>query len=100
MGERKTITPLDRRTHLGIKAFVNDNLASFQPNRAKDVRLRSEPSARDPEQIVEVVEFDVKLQMLLDDVLDWDWSSISTPLACANCASRASASRSMVSSAM
>src|SRR5271166_4011659 len=75
MTERITITPLDRRPHLGIKAFVNDNLASLQPDRAKDVRLHSEPTARDPEQTVQVVELDVKLQMLLDDVLDRDWSS-------------------------
>jgi hypothetical protein len=58
MTERKTITPLDRRPHLGIKAFVNDNLASLQPDRAKDVRLRSEPTARDPEGTRSVISFD------------------------------------------
>src|SRR6202030_4428899 len=75
MSERKAITPLDRRPHVGIKAFVDDNLASLQPDRAKDVRLRSKPTARDSEQTVQVVELDVKLQMLLDDVLNRDWGS-------------------------
>src|SRR5439155_12403634 len=71
----KTITSLDRRPHLGIKAFVNDNLASLQPDRAKDVRLRSEPTARNLEQTVQVIELDMELQVLLDDILDRDWDS-------------------------
>src|SRR6478672_8141757 len=75
MTERKTITSLDRRPHLGIKAFVNNNLASLQPDRAKDVRLRSEPTAWNLEPTVQVVELDMKLQMLLDDILDRDWGS-------------------------
>jgi hypothetical protein len=75
MTERKTIASLDRRPYFGIKAFVNNYLASFQPDCAKDVRLRSEPSAGNLEQTVQVVESNMKLQVLLDNILDRDWDS-------------------------
>jgi len=48
MSERKTITPLNRWVHFGIKALVKDNLASLQPDCPKDVRTRSESTARNP----------------------------------------------------
>jgi hypothetical protein len=73
MRQGESIAPLNRRAFLGIETFVDDDLACLKPDRAKDVRLGSGPTARDPEQMVQVVEFDVKLQMLLDDVLDRDW---------------------------
>src|SRR5690606_27140711 len=58
---------------LGIKALVDDDPAGFEPDRAEHVRVEADSAARNIEQPVQIVELDMKLQVLLDDILDRDW---------------------------
>jgi hypothetical protein len=99
--EREAVAPFDPWMLLRIKAFVDDDFAALQPDRAEYVLLATkEATARNPQQAVQVIELDPKLEVLFDDVLDGDGAFTSSPVACAYCASNASASRSMVSSEM
>src|SRR5262249_4552028 len=74
MCKRKSVAPFNARALLGIKAFVDDNLAALQPNRTEYVRLTAKKrAARNPEQAVQIIELDPKLEVLFDDVLDRYW---------------------------
>ena len=72
MRKGETIAPFHRGALLGIEAFVDDDSAGVEPNCAEYVRVQSNPAARNIEQAVQIVELDAKLEVLLDDVLDWD----------------------------
>lgn len=61
----ETKAPFHRGSLLGIEAFVDDNSAAVEPDRAEGVRVRAQVSARNIEQPVQIVKLDAKLQLLL-----------------------------------
>jgi Fructose-bisphosphate aldolase class-I len=68
MREREAVPTLERGVPIGIEALMDQNLTSVNPNRAKDVGLRTD--LRHTKELVELVEPEAKLEVLLHDVLD------------------------------
>jgi hypothetical protein len=70
MCKREPVAPFYGRPFFRIEAFVNDDLARLQPDRPEDVRLDPKPPNAEP--AVQVIKLDVKLKVLLDDLLNRD----------------------------
>jgi hypothetical protein len=66
----ETIAPFHCGSLLRIEAFVNDDSAAIEPNRAEDVGAEPASVARHIKQAGQIVELDTKFQVLLDDVLN------------------------------
>jgi hypothetical protein len=70
--KREPVASLALGPLLGVEALVDDDPAGFEPDRAEHVRVEADPAALNIEQPVQIVELDMKLQVLLDNILDRD----------------------------
>ena len=72
MRQGEPVAPLALGPLLGIEAFVDNDPAGFEPDRTENIWVQTNPAAGNIEQPVQIVELNVKLEVLLDDVLDRD----------------------------
>lgn len=72
MSERKAIARLHRGADFRIEALVNHDPAIFEKDGAENIGIAG-GFARYPEKLVCVVKLNAQFEMLLDDVLYWDW---------------------------
>lgn len=71
MRERKAIPPFHGWVYLRIKTCIDQDCAVAK-DRAQDIRLDAEATARDIKAHMQIFYLESQLEMLLDNVVDWD----------------------------